>query len=195
MQIIKKKMLFLHHLVNLDKGSLARDMLDVQISKHLPGLVPECKILLKSLNLPNLLESKMKAKWSKMAWKKIVNKKIYEQEESSLKQNMSPKSKLRDGSAMEETFDRKEYLSTLNLHDSRIKFQLRSKMLDVKFNYSTKHEHELWLCDSCCSSIETQSHLLFCPAYASLREGKNIKNDDHLIEYIKTVMSIRTKLN
>ena len=71
------------------------------------------------------MESKVKAKWSKMAWKKIVNKKIYEEEESSLKQNMSQKSKLRDGSAMEETFDRKEYLSTLNLHDSRIKFQLR----------------------------------------------------------------------
>ena len=188
-------MLFLHNIVNFEEGSLARDMLDVQLSKHLPGLVPECKILLKSLNLPNLLDANIKTKWSKLAWKKMVNRKICEHEESSLKQEMSQKSKLKNGSTMDETFERREYLSKLNFYDSRVKFHLRSKMLDVKFNYSAKHEHELWLCDSCCSSIETQSHLLFCPAFASLREGKDIKNDDHLIEYIKTVMNIRTKLN
>ena len=83
----------------------------------------------------------------------------------------------------------------MNLYDSRLNFQIRSKMLDVKFNFSAKHEHELWECDSCCSSIETQSHLLYCPAYASLREGKDIKNDEHLISYIREVMNVRTKLN
>ena len=82
----------------------------------------------------------------------------------------------------------------MNLSNARLKFNLRSKMLDIKFNYSAKYEKELWLCDSCCSSIETQSHLLFCPAYSTLREGKDLSNDDHLIAYIQSVMQIRTKL-
>jgi hypothetical protein len=52
----------------------------------------------------------------------------------------------------------------------------------------------LWLCDSCCSSIETQSNLLFCPSYSTLMEGKGLSNDDYLIAYIQNVMQIRTKL-
>ena len=68
-------------------------------------------------------------------------------------------------------------------------------MLDVKFNYSAKHDKELCLYDSCCSYIETQSHLLFCPAYSTLREEKDLLNDDHLIEYVQKLMHIRPKLN
>ena len=72
---------------------------------------------------------------------------------------------------------------------------MRSKMLIIKFNFSAKYEKELWLCDSRCSSIETQSHLLFCLAYATLRDGKNLSNDDHLLTYTQNVMQIRTELN
>ena len=94
-----------------------------------------------------------------------------------------------------EDFKIKDYLGKMTLDKSRMNFKMRSKMMDVKFNYSAKHEKELWLCDSCCSSIETQSHLLFCPAYSTLREGKDLLNDDHLIEYVQKVMHIRSKMN
>ena len=112
-----------------------------------------------------------------------------------LKQEISSKSKVKDGPMAKEDFESKEYLAKMTLESSRMNFKLRSKMLDVKFNYSAKHEKELWLCDSCCSSIETQSHLLFCPAYSTLREGKDLLNDDHLIEYVQKVMNVRTKIN
>ena len=94
-----------------------------------------------------------------------------------------------------EDFEKKEYLAKMTLEKARIKFKLRSKMLDVKFKYSAKHEKELWLCDSCCSSIETHSHLLFCPAYSTLREGKDLLNDNYLIEYVQKVMNVRTNMN
>ena len=68
-------------------------------------------------------------------------------------------------------------------------------MVDAKFNFSAKYEKELWRCDSCLSAIETQSHLMFCPAYASLRVGKDLKNDDHIIDYMQGIMDVRTKLN
>jgi hypothetical protein len=67
-------------------------------------------------------------------------------------------------------------------------------MLDSKMNYSAKYEKELWKCDSCLSTIESQSHLLFCPAYASLREDKSLNDDQDLIKYIHKVLQIRTKL-
>ena len=36
---------------------------------------------------------------------------------------------------------------------------------------------------------------LWCPAYSELRQGKDINNDDHLIEYIQRVLKMREKLD
>ena len=105
------------------------------------------------------------------------------------------KSKLRDGQMMTENFKYQENISKMKISQSRTNFQMRSKMLDIKFNYSAKYEKDLWLCDTCCSAIETQSHMVFCPAYASFREGKDLKSDDDLIAYVQNVMKVRTKLN
>ena len=58
-----------------------------------------------------------------------------------------------------------------------------------------QNEKTLWQCDSCQTSIETQSHIMWCPAYSELRVGKDINSDDHLIEYVKKVLKIREKLN
>ena len=127
--------------------------------------------------------------------KNRVNKALAEFEESNFKLLFSSKSKLKDGPMMGESFGQKGYISDLTLHKARMKFQMRSKMVDAKFNFSAKYEKELWRCDSCLSAIETQSHLLFCPAYSSLRVGKDLKNDDHLIDYMQSVMDVRTKLN
>ena len=51
------------------------------------------------------------------------------------------------------------------------------------------------MCDSCEKAVDTQAHILWCPAYMNLREGKDINSDDDLIEYIGKVMMIREKLN
>jgi len=69
-------------------------------------------------------------------------------------------------------------------------------MLDVKFNYKNdpKYRAKLWVCDSCESAIDTQSHILWCPSYAELREDKSLNNDNDLIEYLINVFKIRDKL-
>ena len=51
--------------------------------------------------------------------------------------------------------------------------------IQVKIWYSFIYKHELWLCDSCCSAIKTQSPLLFCPAYSTLRDWKDLHKDDY----------------
>ena len=76
-------------------------------------------------------------------------------------------------------------------------FKFRSKMFNVKWNYKSdpKFSSDLWKCNSCQSSIETQNHVMFCPAYSSLWEGKDINNDKNLTDYLKQVLLIRDKLN
>ena len=69
-------------------------------------------------------------------------------------------------------------------------------MYDVAFNY--KHQgnnaENLWMCSSCQSAIESQDHVLFCPAYAQLRQGKNLDSDRDLSDYLMKVLIIREKL-
>ena len=70
-------------------------------------------------------------------------------------------------------------------------------MFNAKFNYKSdpRHANDLWKCNSCQSAIESQDHVLWCPSYSSLREGKNIDDDEDLSEYLKKVLIIRDKLN
>ena len=69
-------------------------------------------------------------------------------------------------------------------------------MTNVKFNYKNNpvNRATLWQCDSCQSAIDTQSHILWCPAYSELRWGKDISNDKHLIDYVRKVIEIRDNL-
>ena len=68
-------------------------------------------------------------------------------------------------------------------------------MVDIKMNYYAKYTEDLWRCDSCLSAIETQSHVLYCPAYTELRKGKNLESNEDLTEYFKKVLKIREELN
>ena len=69
-------------------------------------------------------------------------------------------------------------------------------MTDLAWNFKHDKEYEenLWRSESCCSRIETQEHVLVCPAYAELREGLDVNNDKDLVSYFEKVMKIRDKL-
>ena len=95
-----------------------------------------------------------------------------------------------------ENFGTKLYLKKYKQEDARLYFKYRTKMLDFKFNYKNDktHSKELWNCDSCQSAIKSQDHILWYPAYVSLRDGKSLDNDNDLIKYFTEVMKIREKL-
>ena len=81
----------------------------------------------------------------------------------------------------------------MKLRNSRTMFRARSSMLrDVKMNQklNPRYAAELWKCDDC-MSMDSQSHILWCPAYAPLREGKNLLDDLDLVQYYQAVMKIR----
>ena len=69
-------------------------------------------------------------------------------------------------------------------------------MFEAKYNFENKPEYknENYLCDSCMSQIDHNTHVLHCPAYASLRQNKNLNDDKHLALYLQKVLDIRMKL-
>ena len=113
--------------------------------------------------------------------------------ENELKLKMKKMSKLKD--KVEETFEMKDYLRNKIIIEARTMFKFRSKMFKCKMNFKNVQtfKEDLWLCDSCQSQIDTQSHVLFCPAYQQLRIDKDIKNDEDLIKYLVQVLQIREK--
>ena len=68
-----------------------------------------------------------------------------------------------------------EYLLTKNLTTEEVRtlFQLRTRMIDVKGNFSSAHTNNMW-CKLCNLFTETQQHLLECPELR-MRTKKIIK--------------------
>ena len=133
----------------------------------------------------------------KTSFKSTVKQNLNEECEKELKNAMKTLSKLKDGPMPSENFEKKSYLDNLALNNARSKFKFRAKMFDTQFNYKNQREYsdKLCQCSSCQISIKTQEHVLFCPAYSELREGKSLESDQDLTDYLQKVLKIREKLN
>ena len=95
-----------------------------------------------------------------------------------------------------EEYGRKDYLSNLRLDEVRTLFRTRTMMIDVKDNLRNRKDYseDLWVCDSCETAIESQSHVLWCPAYRELRENKDLSPNKDFAEYMGNFMRIRNEL-
>ena len=80
----------------------------------------------------------------------------------------------------------------MSLRQARTNFRIRSNMIRTKMNRksSPKFSNELWKCDDFLS-LDSQSHIMWCPAYAPLREGKSLKSDADLVAYFQAVIKLR----
>ena len=52
---------------------------------------------------------------------------------------------------------------------------------------------KLWKCDGC-GNLDTQCYLMWCPAYAPLREGLDIDSDVDVVKYFQEVFKLRETL-
>ena len=192
MTIMKRKINFAKYLKTQDSSSLSQQIFTEQEKLKFPGLVTEVDEIVKNLDIVEEYNDK-NVKLKK--FKNISKKKISSENEKQLRQRMKKYKKMDE--LKDEKFEIKDYLKSMNLNQIRSHFKYRTKMLKVKFNYKNvnAYSHSNWLCDSCEKAVDTQSHILWCPAYKNLREGKDINSDDDLMEYIGKVMTIREKLN
>lgn len=191
-RIKQKKSEFLWHLLDLEEGALAKEILNVQILYNMPGLVSECTEWIKESSLPDIFVEKL----SKIQWKKSVKAKLLEENEKDLKLKMTMLEKLRNSELFEEEFGIKPYVKNLTVIEARNIFKKRSSMMEnVKMNYMSdlKNIQSIWLCGSCERSIDSMGHVLWCPSYQELRSGKDLKNDKDLAKYLHDVLIIRSR--
>ena len=97
-----------------------------------------------------------------------------------------------------ETFQKRKYIDSMLLSDSRTMFKFRTSMTEhVKMNYSSdpKYKAELWKCYSCQVSIDTHDYVIWCPSYTELRAGKDLSCDLDLTRYLHDDLVICGKLN
>ena len=62
----------------------------------------------------------------------------------------------------------------------------------VRMNQKNNEEYSaaLWKCEEC-GQQDTNSHLLYCDGYQSLRDGKDLGTDKQLCEYLQKIFIIR----
>ena len=80
----------------------------------------------------------------------------------------------------------------MSMSEARTLFRIRSKTTNVRMNQRSDKNNakNLWKCTEC-SNIDTQSHILWCPFFASLREGKSMDSDLDLVNYFREALKIR----
>ena len=79
---------------------------------------------------------------------------------------------------------------------ARMFFRMRTEMFNCKMNRSSDRQNRvaLWQCSGC-GNIDTQAHIIWCPAYQDLREEKSLNSNTDLVHYFKKVMHIRETLD
>ena len=82
----RKKLIFLHHLIYLDKYTLANEIFTSQKEYNLPGFVQEGRQLLLKFGLPNIIDDIFS--FSKYQWKKLVKAAVKENYEIELKEKI-----------------------------------------------------------------------------------------------------------
>ena len=190
-RIIKKKMLFLHHIATLSPDSIAYQVYCVQKRLELPGLVQECHEFLVKFQITDI------SGYTKGQWKSLIDKNIIVQNKTDLLELMKTKyKKINYKDMANEKFELKPYLRSMDISFARDKFRLRSKMTrTVKMNFSSdkKYASDLWSCWHC-PSIDSQSHVRVCPAYQQLRNDKDLDNDHDLVTYFRQVIQLRDNM-
>ena len=158
-------------------------------------MASETKEYITKLKLPDIIENRT-LNLNKYKWKKIVKEKLQEECENYFHSELHKFEKNKD-TMTEERFEKRDYVQKMTMIDAQTWFKYRAHMTEIKYNYKNdpKFSKELWKCDSCMSAIETQSHILWCPAYQELRAGQSMDSDADLVNYIKEVLKIREHLN
>ena len=88
------------------------------------------------------------------------------------------------------------YFFEESLYNARMLLRFRPEKFEAKKNVSHEPEFkkERYLCDSCETEVDENTHVLFCHSYKSLRENISLNNDTHLAKYLYKVLQIRSKL-
>ena len=193
-RIIKKKLLFLHHVTNLPNCSLAKEILDVQKRLALPGLAQECQEWLVKFDIGKI------ENYSKYQWKKLIKQKILKQNKYDILSQIKSYKKLNYEDYKNQELKVQPYLHKLNISQARMRFKIKSLMTPtVRMNFPSDPGYtlDLWRCVGCSSDgdpigyRDTQRHIIACHGYAALRQEKDMNDDRDLVIFFQQVIKQR----
>ena len=192
-------MLFYHHISTLPQGTLSRDFHDVQ-KEHGLGLVAECQQLLQEWNLNNI------EVYSKVQFKKILNKFIYHKNRDELLEWMKGYKKINFYECKEKPHKMQDYFEKLNVKETRMKFRIDSFLVPTireNFKSNKKYKAENWLCPDCtpeCLTVsphppgdlslypvtfhgDSQEHAYVCRGNRDLRQGRDLNKTKDQVKF------------
>ena len=184
--ILQRKLIFLHHVATLPETALARQVYEVQTRLTLPGLVDECQEFLIYFGITQM------DKFSKNQWKTMIKKHIRKLNKDKILTDMGRYKKLNNEQLINEEFEHKQYLSSLNISSARLMFRIKSLMtptIRMNFQSDAKFTLDLWACPGCPTENDkvgyrdTQFHVTICPGYAHIRQDKNLTQDKDIVQY------------
>ena len=186
-RVEREKLMLVHHLKQMEEGSLARQVYDEQIRNNWPGLAEEARTICARLRL----EDVNRTECSKNEFKEMILKAVRREDEVWMRDEMEGKTKTKDlvtGSCLI-----KDYFSCKSLTKTREIFRIRTNMNDLKGNFKNRYKNTPGevSCEACGLEDEVNSHIIKCVEYADLRQGKDLSNNGNLVMYFRDVMSRR----
>ena len=181
-RVWKEKCLLLIRIKALPDGSLAKIVYEEAESRGWPGLGKEVRQICQSLGLPDINKHNV----SKTDVKKAIQKDHYKDMLSQFESSRKLKDIKHDNFT---TFQ--NYFNDRNLQNARMKFKIRTKMLDkIPGNFKNKYQNrENGLKCNLCNEEMTQDHCKICPERCEAREGLDMNNLDDLVTYFQLILS------
>ena len=167
-RVMKKKLLFVHHLSQLEKDSIPFLLYNEQKLKNLPGLLFEVKDMLNNLSMT----LSMMEKYTKKQWKTYVSGEIDRLNETEILEMTKTYKKIDYNVLKDEQCVIQDYMMNLKYDDAILKFRLRADMVQtVKCHWKNDPQYEAdgWSCWHCPATDQT-THIQQCSEYANMRK-------------------------
>ena len=150
-RILKQQILFVHHLATLSDNSLAKEFYISQKQQAFPGVVTMCQEVLKDFNLVNI------ERYSKYQFRTIVKQLIFNKNRNEILEWAKGYKKINHDTCSKEKFERKGYLTKLNVADARLYFRIKYFLIPTfRLDYKNIHKYraEKWLCPECVERLQ-----------------------------------------
>ena len=145
-RILKKKLLFIHHVATLPKNTLAKEIFDTQKRFNLPGLVQDCEAFLIHAGVTDLED------YTSTQWKKFVKHQIAKLNQDEIVNNMGKYKKVEKAEYVDRHHKVQDYLTSMNVTDARLRFKIESGMTPtVRMNFMNDKDfsRQQWVCSGC----------------------------------------------
>ena len=181
-RVWEEKCLLLNRIKSLPDDSLAKQVYLEAESRGWPGLGQEVRKICQAIGIPDLNKNVIRKTDIQKAIKNSHYKDMMSQFEGS--------KKLED--IRHDNFKGLQgYFNDKNLENARLKFKIRTKMLEKipgNFKNMYKYQENGLKCKFCPEEM-TQNHCILCPGRVNMRKDMDMKNLDNLVEYFTEILN------